>query len=112
MTSSNWRGRVLLVFAAVAGAVAITAGPGFGSDPHVVFGAQGAPASVTAGRTAHLTFDVANQTPDSLHWVTFRHTLPAGASLVSVTPSQGSCSQEGASSAVSSGSSRAVRAPR
>lgn len=95
MTSSNWRGRVLLVFAAVAGAVAITAGPGFGSDPHVVFGAQGAPASVTAGRTAHLTFDVANQTPDSLHWVTFRHTLPAGASLVSVTPSQGSCSQEG-----------------
>lgn len=95
MTSGrSWRIRALVVVAAIAGAVAITAGPGLGSDPQVVFAAAGAPTSVTAGRTAHLTFDVVNRELDSLHWVTFHHSLPAGASLVSVTPSQGSCSQE------------------
>jgi hypothetical protein len=94
MTSRRWRGRALLVFATIAGAVAITAGPGLGSDPQVLFGADGAPTSVTAGRTAHLTFDVANQTRASLNRLTFRHTLPPGASLVSVTPSQGDCSQQ------------------
>jgi len=94
MTFGIPRIRALVVFATIAGALAITAGPSLGSDPQVVFAAEGAPASVTAGRTAHLTFDVVNQTSDSLHWVTFQHTLPAGASLVSVTPSQGSCSQE------------------
>lgn len=96
MARRGWRVRSAGVLVVLAGAVAVMAGPGWGSDPQVLFTADGALATVTAGRTTEVTFDVSNQKPQSLNYVTFRHVLPAGASLVSVTPSQGSCSQAGA----------------
>jgi hypothetical protein len=96
MTSRKWRGRALLVAAAVAGVVAIGAGQSLGSDPQVLFSAAGAPTSVTAGRTAHLTFHATNQTSQALNYATFQQTLPSGSSAVSATPSQGSCSVAGA----------------
>jgi uncharacterized repeat protein (TIGR01451 family) len=83
------------VLVAIVGAVAALAGPGWGSDPEVPFTADGALATVTAGRTAEVTFAVSNHKSRTLNYVTFHHVLPAGASLVSATSSQGSCSQSG-----------------
>lgn len=97
MVRRTRRARALaVVVVAIVGAVAISAGPGWGSDPEVPFAVADAPDPVTAGLTARLTFDVPNQKTRSLNFVIFRHTLPTGASLVSVTPSQGSCSESGA----------------
>ncbi len=83
-------------FATIVGAVAITAGSGWGSEPQVPFAVADSPDPVTAGLTARLVFDIPNQKTKPLNYVTFRHTLPSGASLVSVAPSQGACSQSGA----------------
>ncbi|MEQ6341516.1 MAG: SBBP repeat-containing protein [Gammaproteobacteria bacterium] len=52
----------------------------------------GTPNPVTAGSNLTYTITVTNNGPDAATGVTLRDALPAGGTLISATPSQGSCS--------------------
>ena len=52
---------------------------------------SGSPSTVTAGDQVTYTSTVTNNGPDTANNVTYRNWLPGKASLVSATPSQGSC---------------------
>ena len=82
----------LTVAAAAAG---LTAGAGLAADPEVSFGVTQAPEPVTAGLQTRYDFAIANGTAGSTFSNQLVDTIPAGATLVSATASQGSCSYAG-----------------
>ena len=64
-------------------------------DPAALSISNSGPASVTSGSTISYTVTVNNAGPNSAAGVTVTDVLPANATFVSATPSQGSCSGTG-----------------
>src|SRR5262245_52435246 len=83
--------------AALIAVLGVTAGGSLAADPDVTFTVTEAPEPVTAGLNARYVFDVTNPTTSATFYNLFTNTVPAGATLVSVTASQSTCSVSGAS---------------
>jgi hypothetical protein len=80
---------------ALVSTLGLTAGAGLAADPDVSFTVTQAPEPVTAGLQARYVFDITNPTASATFYNLFTDTIPAGATLVSVTPSQSTCSVSG-----------------
>jgi hypothetical protein len=87
---------VVVTVAVAAAAAGLTAGAGLAADPEPTFTVAQAPEPVTAGLQARYDFAIVNGTAGSMFNSQLVDTLPAGATVASVTPSQGTCTVTGA----------------
>jgi hypothetical protein len=94
---SSKRVRLVTLVAALALLVTagLTAGTGLAADPDVSFELAQDPPTVTAGLQARSVFSIANDTGGSMFFTELATPIPDGASVVSATPSQGSCTVSG-----------------